>query len=95
LKGKKRSRRTRSRTSCAEKQELFAYDGTTCIGRIVTRARSNHAFNAAGKLIGKFSDPTSAFRSISEAHLTATKARPAAPTNNNTSDRPEWRDAAA
>jgi hypothetical protein len=74
---------------------LLAYDGTTCIGRIVTRDRSNHAFNAAGKLIGKFSDPRSAFRSIREAHLTATKARPAAPTDNNTSDRPEWRDAAA
>jgi hypothetical protein len=95
LKGKKQRKRTRSRTSSAEKQELFAYDGTTFIGRIVTRARSNHAFNAAGKSIGKFSDPISAFRSISKAHLTATKARPAAPTDDNISDRPEWHDAAA
>jgi hypothetical protein len=95
LKGKRQRKRARSRTSRTEKQELLAYDGTTCIGRIVTRDRSNHAFNAAGKLIGKFSDPRSAFRSIREAHLTATKARPAAPTDNNTSDRPEWRDAAA
>jgi hypothetical protein len=79
LKGRKQRRRTRSRTSSAEKQELFAYDGTTCIGRIVSKGKSARAFNAVGALIGKFSSSCTAFRAISEAYLSAKKASPAAP----------------
>jgi hypothetical protein len=81
LKGKKQRKRTRSRTSSAENQELFAYDGTKCIGRIVRKGKSARAFNAAGALIGKFSSSGTAFRAISEAYLSANKARPAAPAN--------------
>jgi hypothetical protein len=95
LKGKTRRRRTRSRASGAEKQELFAYDGTTCIGWIVAKGATANAFNASGRLIGKFSDIGLAFRFISAAHLTAKKARPAAPDNDRNSHRPELRDTVA
>jgi hypothetical protein len=46
LKGKNR-KHTRSRKSHSEKQELFAYDGLTYIGRIVAKGKSARAFNAA------------------------------------------------
>jgi hypothetical protein len=91
LKGTKQRRRTRSRKSDSEKHELFAYDGLTCIGRIVTKGRSARAFNAAGGLIGKFSISGTAFRAISEAYLSANKARPAALAGERNNHEPELR----
>jgi hypothetical protein len=93
LKRKKQRRRTRSRKPNGEKHELFAYDGTTCIGRIVVKGKSVRSFNAAGALIGRFSSSGSAFRAISEAYLSANKARPAAPANER--QQSELRGAAA
>jgi hypothetical protein len=78
VKGKSR-RRNRFKNSISEKQELFVYDGTTCIGRIVAKGKSACALDAAGLSIGKFSDSTSAFRCVSEAYLSAREARPSAP----------------
>jgi hypothetical protein len=90
LKGKNR-RRTRSRKSDCEKQELFAYNGLTYIGRIAVKGKSARAFNAAGASIGKFSSSGVAFRAISEAYLSANKARPAAPATERNSQQPELR----
>jgi hypothetical protein len=94
LKGKNR-RRTRSRKSDCEKQELFAYDGLTYIGRIVAKDKSARAFNAAGASIGKFSSTGAAFSAISEAYLSANKARPAAPATERNNHQPELRGTAA
>jgi hypothetical protein len=95
LKGRKQRKRTRSRTSSAEKQELFAYDGTTCIGRIVSKGKSARAFNAAGALIGKFSSSGPAFRAISEAYLSSNRAPPAALASERNNHEPELRGAPA
>jgi hypothetical protein len=51
-------------------REYAAYDGQTCIGRIVLDDKTGHtkAFDAAGKVLGKFSTYDAARAAINEAY---------------------------
>ena len=59
------------------RREYFAYDGTTCIGRIVVDEKTGKArgFNAAGRLLGEFLDYHAARKAISGAYREAAERK--------------------